>query len=274
MKDQLIILDGVSDPEAEIRLGRQLYEFVRGRLVLARRSDRESDREAQEARIQSILSGPQFAEIQIEQVSFSGSWSGAILDMLRSGSYAVLILSPWLANRQEKFFSQEVLGRIIAQSPCPVAVSKGRIGQLRRILICDSGADIVPILDRFLEKMSDLASSQVEITILHVMSQMTAYPGVRGAQLRADAEELILEHSPEGIVLEHDLDLLDRVNPHPKPKIRHGLVVDEIMKETDEAEYDLIVIGAHRGEGWQRYLLQNIASEIVEKAKTPVMLIP
>jgi nucleotide-binding universal stress UspA family protein len=274
MKDLLVIKDGVSDPSPALQLAREFLKFIDGRIVLATMEKKDAGQATPDAGIQSILSGLEFEGITIEKIKLAGSWSEAILKEIGSGNYRITILSPWLAMHHEKLFAQEVLGRVISQSPCPVVVARGKIGPLERVLICDSGSDIVPILDRFMAQMNDLVSSMVEMTVLHVMSQMTAYPGVRGTQLRADAEELILEQSPEGIALEHDLEVLDAVNPHPKPKIRHGFVVDEILKELQEEDYDLLVIGAHRGERWQRYLLQNIASEVVEKSNSPVVLIP
>ena len=52
------------------------------------------------------------------------------------------------------------------------------------------------------------------------------------------------------------------------------LVVDEILAEAHDGRYDLIVIGAHPHEGWQRFLLENVAIQILLKAERPVLVIP
>ena len=102
-----------------------------------------------------------------------------------------------------------------------------------------------------------------DITVLHVMSQISSAPGIQGAQLRANADELIRQHAPEGELLANDLALLSRHDLSARPKIRHGLAVDEILAEAIEGNYDLIVIGGHRTGGWPALLLDDLAHEII-----------
>ncbi len=102
---------------------------------------------------------------------------------------------------------------------------------------------------------------------------MSAGPGVQGKQLRAAAEELIFEHAPEGNLLKQDLQTLARLSVNPKPKVRHGFVVDEILAEAGDEDYDLVVIGAHRGEGWRRILLDDLAHQILTRMDRPVLVV-
>lgn len=163
--------------------------------------------------------------------------------------------------------------RVIEHAPCPVIIAKGRLGPIHRILLCDSGAESVSLLNRFIARLPALVEGDIAITVLHVMSQMTAGPGVKGKQLRASAEELIREHTPEGELLEQDVQILQKSNLRPQPKVRHGLVVDEILAEAQGGDYDLVVIGAHRGTGWERLLLDDLAQQIIEQMDRPVLVI-
>jgi nucleotide-binding universal stress UspA family protein len=60
------------------------------------------------------------------------------------------------------------------------------------------------------------------------------------------------------------------LNVNPRPKVRHGLVVEEILAEAHSQDYGLIVIGAHRGEGWHRILLDDLARQIIQKVDRPI----
>ena len=60
---------------------------------------------------------------------------------------------------------------------------------------------------------------------------------------------------------------------HVQPRIRHGPVVNEILAEAREGGYDLIIIGAHQTRGWQRFLLDNLAHQIVVQADRPVLIV-
>ena len=37
--------------------------------------------------------------------------------------------------------------------------------------------------------------------------------------------------------------------------------------------YDLIAIGSHQAEGWQRFILDNLAHQIVVQADRPVLVV-
>ncbi|MEZ4516623.1 MAG: universal stress protein [Chloroflexota bacterium] len=110
---------------------------------------------------------------------------------------------------------------------------------------------------------STILAAATNVTILHVMSQISAAPGVRGFQLRADAGELIESNTPEGLILARDMATLEKMDLQPQALVRHGMVVDEIIEETSTGEYDLVVIGAHRDEGLPYFLLDDLARDLV-----------
>jgi nucleotide-binding universal stress UspA family protein len=74
-------------------------------------------------------------------------------------------------------------------------------------------------------------------------------------------------------MLAQDLRLLSRHGIHPTAKVRHGLVVDEIISEARTGDYDLVVIGAHREQGWQRFLLDDLAHKILAQMDRPVLVV-
>lgn len=163
--------------------------------------------------------------------------------------------------------------QIVERVPIPVIVVKGKSKQVRRILLCDSGAGRSSLLSLFTKRIANLLDGREEITVLHVMSQISASPKISSWQLQADAQELMIENTPEGSILERDLKLLGQLGIQTVPKVRHGLVLDEILDEARSGDYDLVVIGAHRGEAWQRFLLEDIAREILTRTDRPVLVV-
>ncbi len=203
-----------------------------------------------------------------------GRLAEQILHEVKENSYDLVIVSERLGSAG---WLRRLLGsasRAIAErAPCPVLVTKGLVLPLRRLLLCDSGAVSPPLLDRFAARLAWILEDEEEITVLHVMSQISAGPGVRGAQLRADAEELMAEHAPEGNLLEHDLEILEHSDLHARAKVRHGLVVDEILEEAGSGDYDLVVIGAHPNQGWRHVLLDDLAHRLLVHLNRPVLVV-
>lgn len=237
-------------------------------LTVIRRPADQARGEAVLARAKQMLADFPCVETRLRV----GSPGEEIVAEAREGDYDLIIVG----ERQSHTLKARVLGStgryVVEHAACPVIVAKGEIRPIQRILLCDSGAQRPSMLSRFTAQLADMLKGEEEITVLHVMSQITAWPGVPDDDLQASAEELIEEHTPEGEWLASDLEILAHPGIHPQPKVRHGIVIDEILAESEE-NYDLLVIGAHREAGWQRVLLENIAHEIITRVNRPVLVV-
>ncbi len=163
--------------------------------------------------------------------------------------------------------------RVVEHAPCPVIITKGIVRPLHRILLCDSGAPESNLLRAFVDQFGRLVREEDEVTVLHVMSQLVGGPGADSQSLEATAESLIEQKSPEGEILERACEKLKEVELDAQPLIRHGLVVEEILAESEEGDYDLVVIGAHAGGGWRNILLDDLAHELVVRLVRPVIVV-
>lgn len=189
------------------------------------------------------------------------------------GNYELVIVG----ERQNHGLVTRVLGStavyVVEHAPSSVIIAKGKIGPVQRILLCDSGALQPDVLTRFTISLAERITGEESVTVLHVMSQITAASGVPDEQLRADAEQLIEVHAPEGEWLQRDLTLLSAPQIRPKAKVRHGTVIDEILDEAQEGDYDLVVVGAHLDQGWQRWLLEDITHKVITLVDRPVLVV-
>jgi nucleotide-binding universal stress UspA family protein len=237
-------------------------------IVIREKSKSAWHAEALIERAQQILGPSNFTVRQC-----TGDIPRVVMAELKQAKYDLLITGESQASSGGIHSLRErIAHRLAEQSPCPVLVVRSPVRPFKRILMCDSGAE-TSVLRRFTLQVAELISGEEEITILHVMSQISAGPGVADRQLLADAQELIAEDAPEGRLLAQDMRLLERQGIHPIGKVRHGLVVDEILAEARSGDYDLVVIGAHRGVGWQRFLLDDLAHKILAQMDRPVLLV-
>jgi nucleotide-binding universal stress UspA family protein len=190
------------------------------------------------------------------------------------GNFELLILGEKQHHDlKTRFLLGSTAVRVVEHAPCPVIIAKGKVGPLHQILLCDSGVQDASLVCRFAAQLSNLIKGDEEITVLHVMSQISAGPGVVGQDLQANTEELIENHAREGQLLEYDREILHHLKASCYPKVRHGFVVDEILQEAKEQDYSLVVIGAFRGQGWRRIFLDDLAHQIITKVDRPVLVV-
>lgn len=234
-------------------------------------------RDEERARAEGVLTHAQDLLIgdgaQAQTKIRRGDPAQQIVAEAREGNYDLIILG----ERQNHRLPARLLGsaarHVVEHAPCPVIIAKGKIKPIQRILLCDGGGTAPSLLARFTAQLAGLLGGEEEITVLHVMSQITAMPGVPGKQLRASAKELIEENTPEGEILLRDLRSLEQPGIRPHAKVRHGLVVEQILEEGRTGDYDLVVIGAHRHEGWQRFLLDDLAERILAQIDRPLLVV-
>ena len=167
-----------------------------------------------------------------------------------------------------------LVSRLTDSAPCPVLIAKDDAVPYGRVLLCDSGADSPTLFEGLATHgLFSLLDSASKLTVLHVMSQISAAPGIRGRDLRAGADELIKFQSPEGAFMARDVALLKEHGLSADAKIRHGLVVDEILAEASGGDYDLILIGGHRGGGWPALLLDDLAHQLVSRLDRSLLVV-
>lgn len=181
-------------------------------------------------------------------------------------------------GKTEAFFGQLITPpseRVLANAPCPVLLVRGRMAPARKFLILHSGPEGLRMLPVFLQNAGGLLGPDSEVVLLHVMSQISAAYQVSSWELQASADELIHKQAPEGEWLQHGLALFE---PHKQvrvtPKVRHGLIIEEILAEVEAEKYDVIVLGNHGQSGWQTFLTDNIARQLIGRSPVPVLVVP
>jgi nucleotide-binding universal stress UspA family protein len=269
----LMATGGAPHSDLALRLGAHLARYASEPptvlTVIRREADRAHARATQEHACEVVK--PEIPEVQFK--IRVGHPADEIIREAEEGGYNLVIVG----ERPRHDLATRLVGstakRVAEHAPCPVIIARGKVGPVRRILLCDSGITSPSLLNRFTTQMAYLVKGGMDITLLHVMSQISAAPNIDNEQLRASAEDLIRAGAPEGELLARDIQILEQLNVHPRPKVRHGLVVEEIVAEAHGEDCDLVVIGAHRGRGWQRLLLDDLACQIIAHADRPVLVV-
>ena len=161
--------------------------------------------------------------------------------------------------------------RIIESVEPPVLVVFCSRPALRRILLCTRGGPHIDKAIEFAGKLAQCASGVVNL--FHVMQEPPAlYADL--IRLEEDADRILESNSKLGRVLRHQKELLERLGVFGEIRLRHGLLVPELLKELQRGDYDLVVSGSSPAEQkLYKYVMGDVTREIVNRAQLPILVV-
>lgn len=255
--------------------GLQLAKACRAECTLAYVISRPGERAAGQAALAAQVQQAQQLGLQPQAELCLGHADAQIVHMAAQQGSALIILGE---GKPDSFFGQLLAPaseRVLANAPCPVLLVRGPAPrQPRKLLFLHGGQQALLTLRVFLNSVGGMLQPDGSMTLLHVMSHMGAGHQVSGWELAADANELINRKTAEGEWLEQGMALLQPFGVGVTPKVRHGLVVDEILAEIEQGDYDMIVLGSHGSGAWQDFLIDNVTKQVIDGAQLPVLVVP
>lgn len=200
-----------------------------------------------------------------------GKWDQAVLRRSQLAAYDLVIIG----SRGRRGILNTLFGspaRHIAEAASiPVLVLKGRPRAFKKLLICSSAGPVSERTVDFAGRLAKLLGA--EITLLHVMSQLSIGERSREDDLTASAAELMSRESMEGQHLRTMLAHLESETVIARALVRHGLVVDEVIAEAKSGRYDLIAVGAHITPGLPAFLVDDLAAKILHATSLPILVV-
>jgi nucleotide-binding universal stress UspA family protein len=112
------------------------------------------------------------------------------------------------------------------------------------------------------------------VTLLHVIagSVPTMYTGLD--QIDETVEELLQTDTFYARYLRKGVEIFQANQIESEVKIRRGIPLEEIIRETQVVNYDLVVIGStHVNQGLKELLLGNLAAKIIDRVELPVLVV-
>ena len=216
-----------------------------------------------------LLSGAPPPQITMRE----GHCAEEILAEAACGVYDLVVVGARGRRGITRFLLGSTAERIARHASVPVLVFQGESRPVERVLVCTAGGTPGLGAVHLGGRVARLAGARV--TVLHVMSQLAATPSMPTpllGDLEAPAGVLMVHNTREGMHLQQALVILADLDVPAHAHVRHGLVVDEVLAEAHEGDYDLVVIGAHAAEGIMRFLLDDTAHQILSRAERPVLM--
>ncbi|HEX6291479.1 MAG TPA: universal stress protein [Herpetosiphonaceae bacterium] len=215
------------------------------------------------------MAGKLFAPA-IRHVNAVEEADSALLNEARAGDYDLAVFGP-MRERWSRWMLLRPRSSLSAQLPISSLLVRGTAEHIERVLICAGGDESVIVDARLTARLARRTGANA--TVLHVLSQMPMVFGVRSPHERV-TEAFAATGSPEIVNMYAAVDVLREVGVRAEIKVRVGLVIEEIVAELQEGQYDLLVIGAHRSQTLvERLLLEDVTKDILGQSPVPVLVV-
>lgn len=167
----------------------------------------------------------------------------------------------WLIGRSFRHLMEGISGPILY-----VPVSRL---PLKKLLICLGGLGYEVTAEHIAMQMA--MKTRAELTLLHVVPPMDLdYPTARA--VRANWEHLEQTDTPIGRSLRQALEIVKEDGLTAAVKGRQGNIVEEILAEVSEGNYDLLCMGSpYSGHALRQLYAPNVTAEVAEGADRPVL---
>jgi len=199
-----------------------------------------------------------------------------ILAEAETHSYDLVVVGAQGRRGLTRFRLGSTASRLARHLPTSLLACRRVPVAVERILLCTSGETPSLATLRFGSSLAVRAGARV--TLLHVMSQVALTWASPSDDLADTAETAIARGTREGLHLKHGLEVLAQAGLRhpPTARLRHGLVVDEVLAEIRQGDHQLLTIGAHRPpEASAAYApyLDDVADRLLTHAPCSVLIV-
>lgn len=266
----LLCTNGTPHTARALELGTYLAKAIATQVEILVIGGDEREKTAQQL-AESTATKLELSELPTTIYRRVGRMREEIVTQARSKSYDLVVIGSRGRKGMVRLLFGSVAVHVTGDSPASVLVVKGRHRRIRRILVCSAAGPISEETILFAGRLAKAVESSV--TLLHVMSQLPVSQKALMHDLEATAEDLIERGSREGTHLNRMLEQMAEHGLSARAVVRHGLVLDEIIAETREGCYDLLVTGSHITPGVNASLVDDLRADILLAVNRPVLVV-
>jgi nucleotide-binding universal stress UspA family protein len=266
----LICSDGTPASENAARLGGILARATQSQVTLLGIAENPSDEQPLRQALEQETDILRRTGVALQTAIQTGEPTAQILVETSAKKYHLIVIGSRRSMASGRSWQSHRTYEIIKAIEPPVLVAMGTCERLSRILLCSGGKHFINDAVRLTGTFA--AALRAEVTLFHVMPEPPAiYAHL--TQLEEDVNALLASGSELGRNLLAEKRVLEKLGVVVKVRVRHGFVVDQLLDEMRDGNYDLIVSGSSRARGpLQHYIMGDVTERILEAAECSVLV--
>jgi nucleotide-binding universal stress UspA family protein len=210
-------------------------------------------------------------ELKLEILTKYGDPVAEIIRHMRETAYDLLVIGAE-SKGAEGFFLPRAKAYSITEAVAPPVLVVPVLRQtMKRILICSGGGTYIANAVRFTSKLAKCL--QADITLLTVTPQPPAMHGMIFRR-QENVDALLKSNSTLARNLQNQKQIIEQTGIRATIRVRCGIVIDQIIEEVEQNDYDLVVAGSWPvRDAWRNYAIGNITRQILNQAGRPVLVL-
>jgi nucleotide-binding universal stress UspA family protein len=266
----LICSDGSEPADRAIRLGAAVAGGCQAEATLLGINETAGDNSKL---LDSLKRGQALFEdkkIHAELVTKTGNVLAEIIKRTEEVPYDLVVIGAARKEGRGAFWMSSKSYRIIKEIKPAVLSIAGSRTTLKRILVCSGGKHYI---DKAVRLTGEIAKcTGAGVSLLHVLPEA---PGIYSQLPKmVETPELLLKAKSElALSLRASKETLESFGLTVEIRLRYGVVLDEILREIREGDYDLVVTGSALSQGLRTYVLGDITRELLNRVNRAVLVV-
>jgi len=266
----LICSDGSEQAESAVRLGAAIAGGCQAEVTLLGIIELPAESKTVTDSLARGLALLQDKKVRTESITRTGKAIEEIVKRTQEAAYDLVVVGAVRKQSRGAFWMSSKSYKIIKEVTPPVMVVAGKSASLKRILICSGGKRYIENAVRFTGEIAHGVGAQV--SILHVLPETPAiYAHL--PRMMDDLDELLRSKSELGTNLREAKETLEALQVGAEVRLRRGAVLEQILREVHEGDYDLVVVGSTIAHGLTSYALGDVTREVVNRTSKAVLVV-
>ena len=266
----LICSDGTPASDNATRLGGLLASATKAQVTLLGIAENPTDEQPLRQALDQETDILRRTGVELQTTIQTGEPIGQILGQTFGKKYDLIVIGSRRSTASGRSWQSHRTYEIIKAVEPSVLVSIGTRERLSRILLCSGGKHFIDDAVRLTGTLA--AALHAEVTLFHVMAEPPAiYAHLM--ELEEDVTALLASGSELGRNLVAEKKALEKLGVVVNVRVRHGFIIDQLLDEMREGNYDLIVTGSSRARGpLQHYIMGDVTQRILDSAQCSVLV--
>jgi len=266
----LICSDGSEQADRAVRLGALLAGGCQAEVTLLGILESKGH---SESILESLKRGQALLQdkgLQAELITKAGNPIEEIVRRTTESSFDLVVIGAARKEPRGLFWLSSKTYKIVKEVQPPVLIVAGKSLGLKHGLICSGGKNYI---DEAVGLTGRIARGVgARITLLHVLPEPPAIYA-RLPRMQQTPDWLLNSNTELAVNLRREKETLEALGVPTELKLRWGGVLEEILSETAQGGYDLVVTGSALSHGLRTYVLGDVSREIVNRASCSILVV-